>query len=325
MKNRLPCELIKDILPLYMEQLTSDVTNSQIEEHLKTCEACRSVLESMREPVEESVDTEEVQEIDFLKRTRQKTRRVILVIGAAIIALVAVLVIVKEFFVGTQVSSEYVACNVDVQDNVLNISGRIIDDQLDISKVRFQEEDGIVLIACKSVQNNPFFEDSFDEKYIAYDTIKEVRMDDRILWSDGSRISAITSEVYQTRHPYVGDMPANGRTVTALGLVGKYGNFTNDLQTEQAPYGWKLIFSESVPEMKQAGAREELEAYAYVILAVTENLDWVTYEYTDGGSSCELTVTSEDASEYAGQDIKEIGADIVLLQKLMEMTGLIGN
>ena len=135
----------------------------------------------------------------------------------------------------------------------------------------------------------------------------------------------MTSSVYHTRHPYIGDMSANGSTVTALNLVGQFGNFTNDLQTEEVPYEWKMIFADSFPEHLKADAREELKAYAYVILAVIDNLDRVTYEYTTDGEAYELTVTSEDASAYAGQDIKEIGADIVLLQQLMEKTGIVGD
>lgn len=325
MKNKLPCELIRDLFPSYVEKLTSDVTNHLIEEHLTECEECRSVLKSMKEPVDEPIDTEEFQELDFLKKTRKKTRRVILGISLIIIVVAAALWIAKDYVIGTQVSSEYIACYVEVQDNVLNISGRMIDEKLDVSKVQFCEEDGVIILSFRSVRNSPIYENKFEEKYIACDKITEVRIDDRIIWANGSSISAMTSSVYHTRHPYVGDMSANGSTVAALNLEGKFGNFTNVLQTEKTPFGWKMIFSDPVPEKLQEGAREELESYAYVMLAEIDNLDWVTYEYTTDGEAYELTVTSEDASVYAGQDIKEIGADIVLLQELMEKTGLVGD
>lgn len=325
MKNKLPCELIRDLFPLYVEQLTSDVTNSLIEEHLEDCESCQRILRTMREPMEEPINTEEFQELDFLKKTRKKTRRVILGISLIIIVVAAALWITKDYVIGMQVSSEYIACYVEVQDNVLNISGRMIDEKLDVSKVQFCEENGVIILSFRSVRNSPIYENKFEEKYIACDKITEVRIDDRIIWANGSSISAMTSSVYHTRHPYVGDMPANGSTVAALNLEGKFGNFTNDLQTEEVPYEWKMIFADSFPEHLKAGARDSLEAYAYVILAVIDNLDRVTYEYTTDGEAYELTVTSEDASAYAGQDIKEIGADIVLLQQLMEKTGLVGD
>ena len=42
MTNRqIPCEMIQDILPLYAESLTSEVTNREVESHLADCEMCR--------------------------------------------------------------------------------------------------------------------------------------------------------------------------------------------------------------------------------------------------------------------------------------------
>ena len=41
MKQKIPCEMIQDILPLYVDELTSEVTNKEVEAHLAECEACR--------------------------------------------------------------------------------------------------------------------------------------------------------------------------------------------------------------------------------------------------------------------------------------------
>ena len=48
MKNE--CSIIKDLLPLYAEHMVSPDTEEFVEEHLKTCEACRKEYESLREP-----------------------------------------------------------------------------------------------------------------------------------------------------------------------------------------------------------------------------------------------------------------------------------
>ena len=48
---KLPCELIRDLLPLYAEHLTSPETGQLIEEHLQSCPACRDELHSIRLPV----------------------------------------------------------------------------------------------------------------------------------------------------------------------------------------------------------------------------------------------------------------------------------
>ena len=45
------CDLIRDLLPLYAEHITSEATNALVEEHLAECEACRAELEQMEKPV----------------------------------------------------------------------------------------------------------------------------------------------------------------------------------------------------------------------------------------------------------------------------------
>ena len=49
MKNNIPCEMIKDVLPSYVDKLTSDVTNNLVEEHINECKDCKNILESMQD------------------------------------------------------------------------------------------------------------------------------------------------------------------------------------------------------------------------------------------------------------------------------------
>lgn len=48
MKN---CGIVKDLLPLYAENMASDETGAFVREHLETCEDCRRVLDAMKAPV----------------------------------------------------------------------------------------------------------------------------------------------------------------------------------------------------------------------------------------------------------------------------------
>ena len=71
MNNKLPCELIRDLFPSYIDGLTSEVTNRLVQAHIDECPDCKGILEAMREPsVEASVEAEafnDRKEIDFLK------------------------------------------------------------------------------------------------------------------------------------------------------------------------------------------------------------------------------------------------------------------
>ena len=47
------CDIISDLLPLYLEHKTSEETGEFIREHLQECEACRKNLEFMDTSYEE--------------------------------------------------------------------------------------------------------------------------------------------------------------------------------------------------------------------------------------------------------------------------------
>ena len=48
MKNE--CNIIRDILPLYVEDMVSADTSAFVEEHLEKCAECRAELEEMKNP-----------------------------------------------------------------------------------------------------------------------------------------------------------------------------------------------------------------------------------------------------------------------------------
>lgn len=43
---KLSCEIVKDLLPLYMDEVCSPESRKAVEEHMKACESCRKVLEA---------------------------------------------------------------------------------------------------------------------------------------------------------------------------------------------------------------------------------------------------------------------------------------
>ena len=81
--KEITCEIIRDILPLYVDETVSRDTKELVEEHLFTCEACREEVEMMKKtmvlPVHKSVRTLD-QEI--LKKWRNKwlTKKVIIAV-----------------------------------------------------------------------------------------------------------------------------------------------------------------------------------------------------------------------------------------------------
>lgn len=71
------CEIIIDLLPIYVENLASEETNEYIQDHIAKCPKCRKVLENMRENSkienEKNIKAEEV-EIRIIKKYKTKMK-----------------------------------------------------------------------------------------------------------------------------------------------------------------------------------------------------------------------------------------------------------
>ena len=48
MKINLPCEIVRDLLPSYIDELTSEMSTKAVDEHLKECENCQNILGEMK-------------------------------------------------------------------------------------------------------------------------------------------------------------------------------------------------------------------------------------------------------------------------------------
>lgn len=70
--NKIECDIIKDLIPNYVENLVSDKTRQAVDEHIKTCKTCKEDLEMLKEEKarqekEEREKQEEI-EINHLKK-----------------------------------------------------------------------------------------------------------------------------------------------------------------------------------------------------------------------------------------------------------------
>ncbi len=83
------CEIIRDILPLYAEDVVSDATKELVAGHLCACDACTKELENLKEParIEEAG-----QELNSLNRIRRAIvlRRMLAVLAAVLLVLCTV-------------------------------------------------------------------------------------------------------------------------------------------------------------------------------------------------------------------------------------------
>lgn len=71
MSNKIPCSIIRDIVPLYVDDLTSSETKKIIEEHFQECDNCRMHYDVLTKEFEEKKinnDDMQVLEIKYMKK-----------------------------------------------------------------------------------------------------------------------------------------------------------------------------------------------------------------------------------------------------------------
>ena len=83
------CNIIKDLLPSYVDNISSEETKQLVEEHLKECEECKEYLDNMKSEIKvSSVDEKKAIKI-FSKEIKKK--RLVAIILSIIITLVLVI------------------------------------------------------------------------------------------------------------------------------------------------------------------------------------------------------------------------------------------
>ena len=71
------CEMIRDLLPLYIDGLTSKESNQEIEKHLKNCEECQKYYQEMTGGIDNFsvITNEEIEDVNLIKKIKKKNRR----------------------------------------------------------------------------------------------------------------------------------------------------------------------------------------------------------------------------------------------------------
>ncbi|QNR08428.1 anti-sigma factor family protein [Macrococcoides canis] len=85
--------LFKDLLPNYIDGLTSDETNELMNDHMNKCEACRALYERLQEnQLSEETDYQhqEAREFDALKKVKKSNKKKVMwsILGTLFVSLV---------------------------------------------------------------------------------------------------------------------------------------------------------------------------------------------------------------------------------------------
>ena len=328
MKHKLPCELIRDLFPSYIDNLTSDVTNELLEAHVKECDKCREILGRMQDTTEGIIRFEEKTEIDFLRKTKKINQKKIWGSILGTFVFIITVYFLATYVIGYTTAHDNIKCEVvSAEGRKLVVSAECRNPEYVISSASFRwiPNDDEVEVTFKTVKSSPLYEEKREFSYMAPAEFEEVCVGGRLqptIWFEGSKISMEAGELFDVRNPYIGQAFANSLIADALEITERFGVFANELQTSEEPYGWTIKLQEEVPEENRAEKEEEMRLRGFLMLASVENAGVVSFEYKSGGKEYSVTVTEKEASEYMGRDIKECYSDAILMQELLEKTEL---
>ena len=99
---KIPCEIIRDLLPLYQDDICSEKSRNAIEEHIKECESCRTYLKKMEGEI--PIETDKIEGTDeewkgfreFSEKVSKKLNRRI-VMACGVVFLICMMLIVALY------------------------------------------------------------------------------------------------------------------------------------------------------------------------------------------------------------------------------------
>lgn len=291
MKNipELPCAVVEDLLPAYMEGLTSEETRQAVEAHLASCPACaakRAAMGAEEGPSPEEA-AETAREVDYLKAVRRRSRRRV---AAAILCTVLVLLLgfaAKIFVIGEPLGPVGAAVSAQREDDVLRVQVSSAASGNAFRGWTVEDRDGVVSITARSVLVSPLFRDGTGTVEVPLEGVTEIWLGEagegRMIWQEDTEISADAWALYQAQTPYVGNNSAVGRVLAAVDTW--YGppivDYTISLQTSAEPYGLTIHFDDITAHVDREGIVRAIDqrmyALAPALLALIGNLERVQW------------------------------------------------
>ena len=306
MKNDLTCGVVRDLLPSYVEGLTSTESNTAVERHLSGCPDCAQLRTALAGAPKQAAP-EDAKEVDYLKKVKRRGWRRVAAAVAVTVLLFTAGVAAKLFVIGTPIQTQGMSWVISTD----------VPGQLDIRVYSIwsgtacrqweteQEPEGIVRVTCRQVLPSPLSNSGDYRAVLNTEGVNAVYLGDQLIWQGGVEISPQIDRIYQAQTPYVGDAPAVGQVLSA-GRFDWIGDYTIELQTSAQPYRLTLNFSAPhTPggiRLSETGLYQDMAA----VLAIIGNLDEIECAFRDeNGQPWSRVLTVEELN----QDLPQIVAD----------------
>lgn len=323
MSRDLSCNVIKDLLPSYIDGIASEDTNNVVKEHIEFCEECKEAFQNMSFP-EEKESQKEKKEINFLKSVKKKHIIVTAFLITGILLFVAAALgcnyYVENYVKGIAVSADEISCEIKVDGKEFWIEGRLLDSSRGFKSILMDcDNNGVVTLKMESAHVSSNYHNEFIDWYQVSNMVTCIYIGGVPVWDNGIAISEATARVFEKKHLYIGDMPANSESADALGVYDTLGSFTNFLRTSKEPYIWTIYLKNDYKEDDIEYYEYKMRYYACILIATIGNLDTVVFDYSVNGEKRTTQMSEKDADKLYKSSVKEAAQTPRGLQKLMDM------
>ncbi len=171
MNEKHNCDVIRDLLPGYIDNILSDTGNELVKNHLRECEECHKIYKEMEEGIgKDDLSASDTMVVDALKKIRKRTNRLKITIGIlmGILFILLLSAALKIYVIGTPLGTGYMSIPdtaYDEETGQLTVNGKINLYSFHVSKVVWKEDENdpnVVNVIVYYAETIPFAKDKTD-------------------------------------------------------------------------------------------------------------------------------------------------------------------
>lgn len=138
------CEIIRDLLPGYIDGILSESGTAAVCSHLESCSECRDYYETMKEQIGKETELEEHLVLDGFRRINRRTRhlKIAFITVSGLFAALAISVFLVLFVIGKPVPTSVITISdssYDMEQESLTVTGSLSYTSFHISRVVVEE------------------------------------------------------------------------------------------------------------------------------------------------------------------------------------------
>lgn len=163
MNKNYPCEIIRDLLPGYVDEILSEQSTDIVKEHLNECEKCRQAYEEMKKTTDEEITPKEQIALDGFKKVRRSTNRIKLITGIVTGLLISGLlaIFLRVYIIGEPAATSAISANeisYDEETDTLTINGTVNFADCRVSRVLWEPDENrnAINVIVYTVETLPF-------------------------------------------------------------------------------------------------------------------------------------------------------------------------